>query len=147
MIDKIVNQVKGQLTGELQSKFNLDAGKANRSVDLAKDNLTEGLKKEAVDGDFGGIMDLLQGKKAVGDNPVVNSMISNYVGDLTSKLGIPDQMAKQVGPFVVSFLMQKFAGQVTGDGLSKLDIIGLLGGGVKDKVTKGLGDKLGGLFK
>ncbi|MFT2010245.1 hypothetical protein ACMA1I_16340 [Pontibacter sp. 13R65] len=147
MLDKVISQVKGQLTGELQNKFKLEPDKANRSVDMAKDNLTEGLKKEAVNGDFGGIMDLLQGNKAVGDHPAVNSMITNYVGDLTSKLGIPEQTAKQVGPFVISFLMQKFGGQVTGDGLSKLDIMGLFGAGMKDKVTKGLGDKLGGFFK
>lgn len=147
MLESLVNSVKGQLTGELQNKFNLQPDAANKSVDLAKDNLSEGLKKEATSGDFGGIMDILNGNKGATDHPAMNSMIGNYVHDLSTKLGIPEQVAKQVGPYVISFLMNKFSGKVQAEGMNKAGILGMLGGGLSDNITKGIGDKLGGLFK
>lgn len=147
MLESIINSVKGQLTGELQNKFNIDPNQANRSVDLAKDNLANGLKKEATGGDFGGIMDMLKGNKAPADSSVVNGMTNNYIGELTSKLGIPEQVARQIGPFVMTFLMNKVSGKVTSEGMGQSDVMGMLGGGLMDKLPKGIGDKLGGLFK
>lgn len=147
MLGNIIDSVKGQLTGELQDKFKLDPGQANQSVDLAKDHMTEGLKKEASGGDLGGIMNMLKGQKSPQDSPAINSMIQNYVGDLSSKVGIPETMAKQVGPFVISFLMGKIGGKVNAKGMGQSDVMGMLGGGITDKLPKGLGDKLGGLFK
>ena len=146
MLENIINSVKGQLTGELQDKFKIDANQANQSVDLAKTHMTEGLKKEATGGDFGGIMDLLKGKKAPEEHPATNNMIHNYVNDLAAKVGIPEQVARQVGPFVVSFLMNKVSGKVNAEGMGQSDIMGMLGGGLKDKLPKGLGDKRGWLL-
>jgi len=147
MLESLINSVKGQLTGELQNKFQLQPDTANKSVDLAKENLTEGLKKEATSGDFGGIMDVLNGKKGTTDHPAINSMIGNYVHDLSTKLGVPENIAKQVGPYVISFLMNKFSGKVQAEGMGKAGILGMLGGGLTDNITKGIGGKLGGLFK
>lgn len=147
MLESLINSVKGQLTGELQNKFDLQPDTANKSVDLAKENLTDGLKKEASSGDFSGIMDILKGNKGATEHPAMNSMIGNYVNDLSTKLGIPEQVAKQVGPYAMSFLMNKFSGKVQNEGMSKAGILGMLGGGLTDNVTKGLGNKLGGLFK
>ena len=147
MLGNIINSVKGQLTGELQDKFKLDPQQANQSVDLAKDHVTEGLRKEASGGDMGGIMNMLKGQQSPQGSPVMNSMIQNYLGDLTSKVGIPESVAQQVAPFVVSFLINKIGGKVSADGLGQSDIMGMLGGGLADKLPKGIGDKLGGLFK
>lgn len=147
MIENLINSVKGQLTGELQNKFDLQPDTANKAVGLAKDNLQGGLQKEAANGDFGGIMDILKGNKGATEHPAVNSMIGNYVNDLTTKLGIPQQVAKQVGPYAISFLMSKFSGKVQSEGMGKAGVLGMLGGGLTDNLTKGLGGKLGGLFK
>ncbi|MHA6246861.1 hypothetical protein ACXYMU_02915 [Pontibacter sp. CAU 1760] len=148
MLENIINNVKGQLTGELQSKYNLQPDTANRSVDLAKDNLMGEMKNRASSGDFGGIMDVLKGNKGATESSGVNSVINNYVSDLTSKLGVPESVAKQVAPFVITFIMNKFSNKVTSEGMSQSDIMGsLVGGGLKDAVTKGIGGKLGGLFK
>lgn len=148
MLENIINTVKGQLTGELQSKYNLDPAKANQSVDLAKDDLEDEMKTRASSGDFGDIMDVLKGNKGAAESSTVNSAIQRYIGDLTTKLGIPASVASQVAPFVMTFIMNKLSNKVTSEGTSQSDIVGsLLGGGIKDAVTKGLGGKLGGLFK
>lgn len=148
MFEDIINNAKGQLTGQLQSKYNLEPDKANQSVDLAKDNLMNEMKSRAGSGDFGGIMDVLKGNKGATESPAVNTAIQKYVGDLTTKLGIPASVANQVAPFVMTFLMNKFSSKVTSEGMGQSDIMGsLLGGGVKDAINKGIGGKLGGLFK
>ncbi len=148
MLESLINNMKGQLTGELQSKYNLEPDKANRSVDLAKDNLMDEMKQRASSGDFGGIMDVLKGQKGPTESSGVNSAIQKYVGDLTTKLGIPASVANQVAPFVMTFIMNKFSNKVTSEGMGQSDIVSsLVGGGIKDAVTKGLGGKLGGLFK
>ncbi|GAA4432126.1 hypothetical protein GCM10023188_20360 [Pontibacter saemangeumensis] len=148
MLENIINNMKGQLTGELQSKYNLEPEKANKSVDLAKDNLMDEMKARAGSGDFGGIMDVLKGNKGATESPAINNAIQKYVGDLTTKLGIPASVASQVAPFVMTFIMNRFASKVTSEGMGQSDIMSsLLGGGIKDAVTKGIGGKLGGLFK
>ena len=148
MLENIINNIKGQLTGELQSKFNLEPAKASQSVDLAKDNLEDEMKTRASSGDFGGIMDVLKGNKGAAESPAINNAIQKYVGGLTAKLGIPTSVANQVAPFVMTFIMSKFSGKVTSEGMGEADIMGsLMGGGLKDAVSKGIGGKLGGLFK
>ncbi|MBC5993759.1 hypothetical protein [Pontibacter cellulosilyticus] len=145
MLDNIIDQVKGQLTGELQNKFHLQPDAANRSVDLAKDNLLHEVKNRATSGDVGGAMNMLKGD-AGGSG--VNSMISKYVTDLTSKVGIPENIAQQVAPFAINFIIQKVSGKMASDNLGQSDILGsLVGGSIKDSLGKGLGGKLGGLFK
>ena len=109
MLEDIINNMKGQLTGELQSKYNLEPEKANKSVDLAKDNLMDEMKTRAGSGDFGGIMDVLKGNKGATESPAINNAIQKYVGDLTTKLGIPASVANQVAPFVMTFIMNRFA--------------------------------------
>ncbi|ARS36510.1 hypothetical protein [Pontibacter actiniarum] len=144
MIENLINNLKGQLTGELQSKYNLQPDTANKSVDLAKENLTDELKQRASSGDLGGIMDVFKGNKAPGESSAVNNVINKYVADLTGRLGIPESVAKQVAPFAIHFIMQKVGGQVSSGNVSQTDLLGgLIGGGLKDKLGKGLG----GLFK
>lgn len=148
MFTDIINNMKGQLTGELQSKYNLEPEKANKSVDLAKDNLMDEMKNRASSGDFGGIMDVLKGSKGPTESAAVNSSIERYVGDLTDKLGIPKSIANQVGPFVMTFIMNRLSSKVTSEGMGQSDIMSsLIGGGIKDSITKGIGGKLGGMFK
>jgi len=147
MLDQLIDGLKGQLTGELQNKFQLQPDTADKSVALAQDHVKEGLTNQATSGNFGGIMDVLKGNKGPMDSPGVNGMIGSYVSDLTTKLGIPASIANQAGPFVITFIMNKLSGKVSSEGMGQSDIMGMLGGGLKDKLPGGLGDKLGGLFK
>lgn len=145
MLENIISQVKGQLAGELQDKFQLQPDTANRSVDLAKENLMDEVKSRATSGDVGGVMNMLKGGQGTTG---ANNIINKYVSDLTAKLGIPESIAKQVAPFAINFIMQKISGKMASENLGQSDILGsLVGGNLKDTLGKGLGDKLGGLFK
>lgn len=147
MLDQFIDGLKGQLTGELQNNFQLQPDTASKSVDLAQEHVKEGLKNQAASGDFGGVMDMLKGNKGPMDSSGISRMVGSYVSDLTTKLGIPASIASQAGPFVITFIMNKLSGKVSGEGMGQSDIMGILGGGLKDKLSGGLGDKLGGFFK
>jgi len=146
MLEQFIGGLKGQLTGELQNKYQLQPDTASKSVELAQEHVKEGLKSQATSGNMGGIMDVLKGSKGPMDSSGVHGMINSYVSDLTTKLGIPASIANQAGPFVITFIMNKLSGKVSAEGLGQSDIMGMLGGGLKDKLPGGLGDKLGGLF-
>lgn len=147
MLEQFIDSIKGHLTGELQDKFHLQPDTANKSVELAQDHVKEGFGKQAASGNFSGIMDALKGNEGLLDSSGVKSMISNYVSDMTQKLAISESVASQAGPFIITFIMRKLSDKVKGEGMGQSDILGMLGGGLKDKLPGGLGDKLGGLFK
>ena len=147
MLENIINSVKGQLTGDLQNKFNLNPTQAEQSVDLAKEQIETGLQKEAAGGDVSGIMNLLKGgQAAAASHPAVSDMVNNYVQALSTKLGIPAGVASQIGPHVIQFIMEKLSGKVNSGEVKQTDLMGMLGG-LGGKLPGGLGDKLGGMFK
>ncbi len=150
MIQETINAVKGELTGLLTQKTGLTPDKANASADLAKDEIVNGLKKEASSGNISGLMGLLKGGNMAG-NPVMTNIINQYAGSLITKLGLPDNVSKQVATFAIPFIMSKLQGKTAGK--SEGDIASMLGGdlggGVGDMLKKGLGGLgggLGGLF-
>lgn len=147
MLENIINGFKGQLTGELQNKFGLQPDQADKSVDLAQQNLSGGMKQQATNGDFGGILNVLKGNQNATQSPAMNGMIGSYVNDLVTKIGLPPQVASQIGPFVINFIMNKLSSKANSEGMGNSDIMGMLGGGLADKLPGGLGSKLGGLFK
>ncbi|GAB3822536.1 hypothetical protein GCM10028895_27250 [Pontibacter rugosus] len=128
MIENIINNLKGQLTGELQNKYNLQPDTANKSVDLAKDNIMDEVKNRAASGNIGGLMDVFKGNKGASESSAVDGMIGKYVSDLTGRLGIPESIAKQVAPFAINFIMQKVSGKVSSGGVSQGDLLGGLMG-------------------
>ncbi len=146
MLDSIISGIKGQLTTELQNKFQLQPDTASKSVDLAQTHVQEGLSQQAASGNLSGIMDMLKGGGATTEGAGMSGMVGNYINDLTQKLGIPESVAQQAAPFVISFIMSKLGTKVSNDGTGQSDIMGMLGGSLKDKLPGGLGDKLGGLF-
>jgi hypothetical protein len=145
MIDSVISSLKGELSSKLTSQFGLSSDKVEPSVNLAKDNVKEGLLSEAKKGNFSDIKNLLSGNQAQSSG-IVNNITNNYIGDLTSKLGIPSSMASSVGNFVIPFIMQKLGQTTQGQNLDQASIMSMLGGGDALKNLGGLGGKLGGMF-
>jgi hypothetical protein len=150
MIQETINSLKGELTGLLTQKTGLTADKADASVDLAKENITSGLKKEVSNGNISGLMGLLKGGNT-GTNPIVTNLINQYGGSLIAKLGLSEPVSRQVAAFAIPFILSKLQGKTSGksDGDIASMLSGDLGGGMGDLLKKGLGGLgggLGGLF-
>jgi hypothetical protein len=150
MIQETINSLIGELTGLLTQKTGLTPDKANASVDLAKEDIATGLKKEVSNGNIAGLMGLLKGGSTSG-NPIVNNLINQYAVSLIAKLGLPEPVSRQVAAFAIPFILSKLQGKAAGK--SNTELAGMLGGdmggGMGDLLNKGLGGLgggLGGLF-
>lgn len=179
-----MGMVKGQVVSQLTEKTGLDATQAEQSLPLAKDSILEGMTGALTSGNAGGVMDMIKGFAGGGGgasagaggiggalsgltgggggggiggmvkNAVYQNIASNFIGKLTSKLGIGPGIANQVSSIALPMIMSKFSNQVTDDNgnvdqsdlMSKLGVGNMLGDAMKGKAGDMLKGGLGGMF-
>lgn len=159
MLDSLLDGIKGQVVDTLKEKTGLDAGQAEQAVPLAKDSIMEGLTGAVSGGDLSGVMSMFSGGGGEGgggmmENMVYQGIATNFIGKLTSKLGIPASMASTVSGFALPMIMDKIKGGASNDSgeVDQAGLMSMLGGGggglvdgLKGQAANMLKDKLGGL--
>ena len=165
MLDNLIDGLKGQVIDTLKEKTGLDAGQAEQALPLAKESITSGIMGAVSSGNISDVMGMFSGggDSAGGgfmQNMVYQGIAKNFIGSLTSKLGIPESMASSVSTFALPMIMNKIKGQAA-DADGNVDQSGLMnmlemgaGGNMMDNLKdqagdmlKGkAGDMLGGLF-
>ncbi len=145
MLDQFLNTAAGELLGQLTSKTQLDEGQARQSVDIARGVVTDQVRKEAMGGNMSGLLDLIKGQQTPSSNPILAQISSTFVTQLISKLGLPDNIAKQISQVAIPFLMERISQQAPAD----LDQ-SKLGKMLTDTMMRNLGSQfkkgMGGLF-
>ncbi|MDX5346426.1 MAG: hypothetical protein LPK19_04205, partial [Hymenobacteraceae bacterium] len=119
MIENLINQIKGELTGELQNKTQLDANQASRAVDIAKENISGVLKDEVKGGNISGLMNLMKGGQDTMSSPIVNNITQKFASDLLTKLHLPKQVAEQAANFAIPFIINKLTKKTGGENMSQ----------------------------
>ena len=173
MLDSILDAVKGQVISTITEKTGLGTNQAEQAIPLAKDSITDGITSAISGGNVGGILDMVKSATGGGDggggllqNMVYKGIAGNFIGSLTSKLGVPESMASTVSSLALPMIMSKLGGATkeAGDtddidagslmsvmGLDAGSLLGkagdLLGGGDKKDGGGGLGGMLGNLLK
>ncbi len=157
MLDSLLDGIKGQVVDTLKEKTGLDAGQAEQAVPLAKDSIMEGLTGAVSGGDLSGVMSMFSGGGSGGggmmENMVYQGIATNFIGKLTSKLGIPASMASTVSGFALPMIMDKIKGGASNESgeVDQAGLMSMLGGGggladgLKGQAANMLKDKLGGL--
>jgi hypothetical protein len=148
----IIGAVTEGNTGDIMSMFSsLTGGGDSGSGGLGgAASMLSGLAGGGNSGDGGGIGDMMK-------NMVFKNIASNYVGKLTSSLGLPAGIANTISTMALPMIMNKIkgsasndAGEVNASGLMDtlgLDAGSLLSGGtdaIKDQAMDAIKDKLGG---
>ena len=169
MLDSIFSAVKGQVVSQIAAKTGLDMGQAEQTIPLAKESVTEGLTSAVSSGNVDGILGMLKsatgGTGGGGDlmsNMVYKGIAGNFIGKLTSKLGLGDGVASTISSMALPMIMSKLgsATQSAGDsdgidasslmGVLGMDAGGMLGGAAKffggDDKKDGDGSGGGGLL-
>jgi hypothetical protein len=159
MIDQLLSSVKGMVGEQLAGKVNFDQTQLEKTMEVTKESVLGGLKKEALGGNVSGILNLFNGKDvANNENPIVSSVSNMFVVKAIEKLGVNAETAMSLSNTVVPLVMQKFASKdETGEAKSELELMDLIGfsadsdmkelvSGYLKKGTDLLGG-LGGLFK
>ena len=103
-----------ELISDAISKYGLTETKAEQSVDVAKDTITEGFQNELKGGNISGLLSLFQGKTDLLKNPIVLGLISQYSGKLISQLGLSTEAAEGISKFAIPFIMNQFTKQTEG---------------------------------
>ncbi|MBB4079328.1 hypothetical protein GGR28_001948 [Lewinella aquimaris] len=155
MLESIIDSVKGQLVANLTEKTGLGAQQAEASVPLAKESITEGITSALSGGNFSNILNMVErasGQGSTGgnltNNAVYQTIAGNFVGKLTSRLGIPDNVAQKVSSVALPFIMSHLASKTRQAGDtdevdqgSLMSVLGLDSGGLLGKVGGMFGKK------
>lgn len=160
MLDNLLDGIKGQVVSAISEKAGIDAGQAEQAVPLAKDSIMEGITGAVSGGNIGDLMGMFSGGGEGGgdmmNNMVYQGIAQNFVGKLTSQLGLPEGIAGSVSSFALPMIMDKIKGKASNengevDQAGLMNTLGLGGDGMKDQamnMLKGaIGDKLGGIGK
>lgn len=103
MLDSILDQLKGQLGPELMEKFGLDESKKDQVFSVAKDTITNGVKKEATGGGLDGLLNMFsKGDNNDSGNAMQSKLGGDLISNLTSKLGIDADKASGIKDMIMS---------------------------------------------
>ncbi|MGB3548669.1 MAG: DUF937 domain-containing protein [Saprospiraceae bacterium] len=161
MLDSILSGIKGQVMSSLTEQTGLDAGQAEQAVPLAKESILSGLTSAVAGGNTGGIIDML--KSATGgasgggglmQNMVYQGIATNFIGKITSALGLGEGVAQKVAGVALPMILGKIGGAAQAEGDtdeidagSVMSALGMGGGDIAGKAGDLLKGGLGGMFK
>ena len=133
MLDNIIAELKGKIGGDLLQKAGLPSDKAGAAIEEAGASLENITKNESPSS----LMEMFTSGNAAG---LTNKLEQDYVGRLTSKLGLDPSIAGRVKDMVLPALMTLI--QSKGG-----DMLGSVLGGKGGSLGGDLAGKLGGLGK
>lgn len=149
MLDDILNKVKGELGGDLMSKFGLDKTQTDKAFSMTGDTIKNTVKKEATGGGMEGIMNLFS---ASANNTAGNGMLDKLGGDLimkfSSSLGVDEKKATGMKDMILSKVTGMF-GDKLGSNFDISSLLSMVTGGAsagKAGGLMGILGKLSGLF-
>ncbi len=147
MLDNILDGLKGQVVDTLKEKTGLDASQAEQAMPLAKDSITSGLMGAVSGGNISGVLGMFSGGGDMMQNAVYSGIATNFISQLTAKLGIPDSMASTVSSVALPMILNKIKGSAAdGDGqVSESGLMSMLGG--SDGLADGLKDQAGDMLQ
>ncbi len=157
MIDQLINVAKSTLGTKLNNEAGLNENEVEKTMDVAKESVFDGLKQEALGGNLTGILNLFNGKEQVSTSNSIVSTISNlFVSKAAEQLGFGADKATMICNIVIPFIMEKFSNKdETGEAKDEAGLMSMLGlnaddaiSGLLSSFTKGGDSKsiLGGLF-
>lgn len=162
MLDNILDNIKGQVVSAVTKETGLTVNQAEQSFPIAKDSISSGIMGAVSGGNISELMGMFGGgggSSAGGmmQNMVYQGIASNFISSLTSKLGIPESMAKMVSSTALPMIMSKLQGKVTDDNgkVDQSSLMNMIGGdniadNLKDQASDMLKNKandlLGGIF-
>jgi hypothetical protein len=148
MIEGLLDNLKGGMVGDLMSKFGLDEEKAGGVFSAAGEATKEEMTKNVAQGGLSSVMSLFSNKEnGDSENSMLSGLQDNFIGKITSKLGIDPAMASGIAgsiiPKITGMITSKNEETDEADSSSIMSMFGGDTGGIGDSIKKGLG----GFFK
>lgn len=146
MIENLIQTIKGELAGNLAGKINLDQEKAMVASGTVTNTIKDEIAGKAEKGQFDDIVALLG--KGGASTGFANNIINKVIKNLSSRVGLSQNVANQIATFAVPFVINKLgsltssAGKDNREGIQEM-LGDLMKGSLKDKFMGGLGKKFG----
>lgn len=146
MLDSLIEGLKGQVAGKLQTEAGVSEDQVNGIMEVVKNVAGEKIGGELLSGNLGGVMNLFSDKPNTQEaDSLQTNLTSGIMEGLIGKLGIDKSKASSivnvVAPILIGYLTNK--NNETGeDDASPLTDLFSGGGGIAGMAK----DALGGLF-
>ncbi len=151
MLENLIDSFKDQLSSKIS-----EAGVSNDKVDdivkLSGSSMSEELMSKVSSGGMDSILSLFTDESATSSsNSIVQGIIGNLTGKLSSSLGMDSSqangLASKIVPFIVDMLGDKFRKSDSSNDAAELaEFAGMDAGNLIEKAKGLLGGKLVGLF-
>ncbi len=151
MLENLIDSFKDQLSSKIS-----EAGVSNDKVDdivkLSGSSMSEELMSKVSSGGMDSILSLFTDESATSSsNSIVQGIIGNLTGKLSSSLGMDSSqangLASKIVPFIVDMLGDKFRkSDSSNDAAGLAEFAGMDAGNLIEKAKGLLGGKLVGLF-
>lgn len=146
MLNEFLNTIKGSLTEQLTGTEGLESQKTEGISDVITDTFKDGLQEKVSNGQLGDIISLFgQGGSS---SSFAGSLINSSVGNMMTKLGLPEAVSGKIANIAIPFIIKKFnsfaseKGKDSEEGIS--DLLGdLAQSSIAKNLLSGLGGKLG----
>ena len=149
MIDEIFDKVKTELGSGLQDQFGLTDQQTSGTLDATKESVGESLQDQLKSKGIGAALNLFS--KSDNDsegNGLMETMGSNLLTKLVSKVGLDQATAKTVSGFVLPIVTNMMSSKVDGksENITSMFKGGDMGDMVKGAAKSGLGGLASKLF-
>ena len=126
MLESIIQSSKIEL-GKKLAENGVASNQMEDVFGLAKDSILSNFKSSATGGDLDGILNLFNGKQSISGSPLVKNIISDYAGQLISKLGFSTNTAKSISSIAIPFIMNMINKETPDAGIPDNDLLSMLG--------------------
>lgn len=146
MINEIFASMKGDLLKQISGGSNLGGVSADQVTNVVTDSFKNGITDKFSSGGISEILGLFG--KGGNSSPFAGSLVNDMVSNLISRLGLSQDLSKQIATIAVPFIIDKFGNYAKSEGKdNQAGIAELLGGalkdGLKDQLLGGLGKSFG----
>ena len=126
MLESIIQSSKIEL-GKKLAENGVASNQMEDVFGLAKDSILSNFKSSETGGDLDGILNMFNGKQSISGSPLVKNIISDYAGQLISKLGFSKTTAKSIAGIAIPFIMNMINKETPDTGIPDNDLLSMLG--------------------
>lgn len=96
MLKGILGSKSNELISRLKENVGLGPAEAKQALDLTKENLVSKIGKEAMSGNFEGILEMVNMGSSAGQSPLFQNILGGLNSDFISKMGFSPEIANKV---------------------------------------------------
>lgn len=148
MLDQFIKMAADQIGQQLHENPNVPTEEFNYqdAAQTAGSSIFETIAGQMGNGDLGAIQEMLSGAETSTNNPLIESLSSGVINNLSQKNGLSPDIARTIASIAIPFVLNMFNQKASSAQSGGMDIGGLLGSVLGGGQQSRGGGLLGGLL-